>query len=396
MLPVDPARISPAGTLPTTAITALRGRAPARTSADLAVLLRRVGSLVGLEEEVLQELAETTGTWLAGERRSSPATQRGYIGDLSWWLSWAYARGMNITDVSHVDADLYAAALRASGLAAATRSRRLAAVSSWYKYLTRTGLATRNAFGEGMERPKSARKSKTRGLSEAELDLLLAYAQLYESKRTYALLCALTATAARISSVTTTDVASVGHDSGHRTIDLTVKGGGFLRLVLPPFAAAAIDAYLAQRTTMVDGIAVGPRPDEPLFPTRTGKRIDQPYVFRLIRRVAAAADIASADYISPHSLRHSIATLLLGKGFPHQNVQALLGHADPRTTSRYDQEPDALDRSPAYELGSMLSAGIARAAETLKLAGTQPVRRNPSSHTEPAGRTALAPPEVAR
>lgn len=336
----------------------LRGRPPARSSAELAELLRRAAALAGLEETVLGELAATTGTWLAGERRSSPATRRGYIADLAWWLSWACTRGLDVTDVSHIDADLYAAALRASGLAPATRSRRLSAVSSWYAYVARTGLATRNPFGDGMERPQRPRRSSTRGLSERELVLLLTRARLHESRRTYALLCLLIATAARITSVTTADIGDLGHDSGHRTIDLHVKGDEVQRLVLPPFTVAALDAYLQERGT--------PGPHEPLFATRTGGRIGQPYVFRLLRNVAKAAGIPSADDISPHSLRHSVATLLLGKGHPLHVVQDLLNHKSPNTTRIYDEDAGALGRSPAYELGGMLTAGIEREVKALR------------------------------
>jgi integrase/recombinase XerD len=41
-----------------------------------------------------------------------------------------------------------------------------------------------------------------------------------------------------------------------------------------------------------------------------------------------------------------------------------LGHADPRTTRRYDQARETLDRSPAYDLGQLLAAGVARHAQT--------------------------------
>ncbi|GAB3977567.1 hypothetical protein GCM10029978_067630 [Actinoallomurus acanthiterrae] len=68
--------------------------------------------------------------------------------------------------------------------------------------------------------------------------------------------------------------------------------------------------------------------------------------------------------MSPHSLRHSVATALLGKGRPLHVVHDLLGHADPHTTRRYDTDRNSLDRSPAYDLGAALSAGIARHAAT--------------------------------
>ncbi|MEV3927053.1 tyrosine-type recombinase/integrase [Actinomadura coerulea] len=349
----------------TSAPVPLTGRAPARTPRELAELMRAHG----LGEAVLA----ATAAWLSGERRSSPRTQTGYARDLAWWLTYAAARGLDPADVPAAEADLYAAALRAAGLADATRARRLAAASSWYRYLARTGAAARNPFGEGMERPTPPKASATRGLSEDELQRLLAYAAARESARTYALLAVMIATGCRVSSVTGTTLGGLGRDRGHATLDLPVKGGATKRFVLPPFAADALDRYLADRAPVPPGrhqehgqdvVDADTEPedevDPPLFATRTGRPIDQPYVFRLLQRVAKAAGITGADGLSPHSLRHSVATLLLDRGHPLHVVQDFLGHADPRTTRRYDHARESLDRSPAYDLGAALAAGVAR------------------------------------
>jgi integrase/recombinase XerD len=324
----------------------LTGTAPARSAHELADLMRAHG----LSAPVL----EKTAAWLTGERRQSPRTQRGYIQDLSWWLGYLNARGVDPTNADPTEADLYGAALRSVGLANSTRARRLSAVSSWYGYLHRAGLVARNPFGNGMERPAVPQVSTTRGLSEDELERLLAYAAARETTRTYALLALMISTGCRVSSVTNTSVDSIGRDRGHTVIDLPVKGGKTKRFVLPPLASDALDRYLAER-----GDTTGP-----LFATRNGKPIDQPYVFRLLRRVATAAGIPGADHLSPHSLRHSVTTMLLDRGQPLHVVQDFLGHADPRTTRRYDQARESLDRSPAYELGTALAAGAARYAST--------------------------------
>jgi site-specific recombinase XerD len=322
---------------------------------------------------------ESTAAWLSGERRQSPRTQAGYVRDLSWWLSYAAARGLDATDVPPAEADLYAAALRTAGLADATRARRLSAASSWYRYLARAEVVARNPFGEGMERPSPPAASATRGLSEDELERLLAYAAVRESARTHALLAVMVATGCRVSSVTGTTLGGLGRDRGHATLDLPVKGGRVKRFVLPPFASDALHRYLATRDrppadvgqddVSQDNVSQdNTDQDPPLFATRTGRPIDQPYVFRLIRRIAAAAGVCQADKLSPHSLRHSVATLLLNRGHPLHVVQDFLGHADPRTTRRYDQTRDSLDRSPAYDLGAALAAGVARHANVYSAA----------------------------
>lgn len=74
--------------------------------------------------------------------------------------------------------------------------------------------------------------------------------------------------------------------------------------------------------------------DPPLFATRSGHPIDQPYVFPLLQRGAAAAGIDQVDRLSPHSLRHSVATLLPDRGNPLHVVQDFLGHAAPVCAAR--------------------------------------------------------------
>lgn len=293
---------------------------------------------------------EATGAWLSSEKRTSETTKRGYIQDLGWWITYLQGRGLHPADVAPSEADLYSSALRECGLAASTRSRRLAATSSWYDYLVRAGQAARNPFTK-MDRPKTSDASKTRGLSKNELDRILAHAHDYETPRTYALLCMLVVTACRVGGVIGAQCSALGYDRGHRVIDLPVKGGGeenTKRFIIPPYASVALDCYLEVRG--VD--------DGPLFRTDTGKPMDQPSIFRLLRRIAVKAGVPHGDSISPHSLRHSIATHLLEK-HPLHVVQDLLGHADPRTTRRYDRARDALDRSPAYELGQEFARGEA-------------------------------------
>jgi integrase/recombinase XerD len=59
--------------------------------------------------------------------------------------------------------------------------------------------------------------------------------------------------------------------------------------------------------------------------------------------------------MSPHVLRHSYATLARDAGVPLEDVQDGLGHADPRTTRRYDHGGARLDRSPGYRLAQQLA-----------------------------------------
>lgn len=318
----------------------LRGRAPAATPAALIELLQEAGAAL--------RVVVATHSWLT--RRESENSRTAYAKDASWWLAWCAAAGVDPAAARALHADQYGAALREAGLAKSTRARRLAVASAWYTYLLRAEAVELNPFA-GMERPSvSADDSPTTGLTAAEIGAILSHAREHESTRTYALLVVLATTAARITSVLTATVGAMGYDQGHRCIDLVVKGGKKKRVALTPLAIHAIETHLASRGEM--------RPDELLFPTRTGAAMDEPAALRLLRRVANAAGVKTADKVSPHSFRHSFATAMLGAGVPLHYVQDAMGHADPRTTRRYDRARGALENSPAYRMAEELTKAM--------------------------------------
>ncbi|HEX6873416.1 MAG TPA: tyrosine-type recombinase/integrase, partial [Micromonosporaceae bacterium] len=126
------------------------------------------------------------------------------------------------------------------------------------------------------------------------------------------------------------------------------KGGVLRRRALSPASAAAVETYLLGRAADT-GVPVD-QLHGPLFVTRTGARLDRHSVFRLVRRLAELAQIPAAARLSPHSLRHAFATAARDEGVPLEDVQDAMGHADPRTTRRYDRDRHNLDRDPSYTL----------------------------------------------
>jgi integrase len=108
---------------------------------------------------------------------------------------------------------------------------------------------------------------------------------------------------------------------------------------------------------------VGERINGPIFLNADAtERLSYSTSYALIRRLAKRAGIASAARISPHSLRHSFATELLGSGVPLQDVQDAMGHADPRTTRAYDRSRHNLDRHPTYAMAAQLHRSASRAS----------------------------------
>jgi site-specific recombinase XerD len=81
------------------------------------------------------------------------------------------------------------------------------------------------------------------------------------------------------------------------------------------------------------------RPADPLFPTRTGRRLSRDAVEqRLAVHTATAAQLCpslAGKRLSPHTLRHTCAMNLLQAGVDTTVIAMWLGHADVRSTQPY-------------------------------------------------------------
>ena len=78
---------------------------------------------------------------------------------------------------------------------------------------------------------------------------------------------------------------------------------------------------------------MGARPSPWVFVRAGGKPLSRQSIWKLVKRRARAAGVAQR--VTPHTLRHTFATHLLGGGADLRVVQTLLGHADVGTTQIY-------------------------------------------------------------
>ena len=120
-------------------------------------------------------------------------------------------------------------------------------------------------------------------------------------------------------------------------LSILVPGKGNRERVIPICSkpvARILNRYLALREKQ-DG--------EPfLFLNRTAKRLSEQSIRSSLKRYGKEA---SLPQITPHMIRHTVATLLLGQGADLRNIQILLGHSSIATTTIYAHVNEVMQRN---------------------------------------------------
>jgi site-specific recombinase XerD len=153
----------------------------------------------------------------------------------------------------------------------------------------------------------------------------------WEGRRDRALLLLALQTGLRVSELIGLDCADLVLGTGAH---VRCEGKGRKQRAVPLTGAvqAALRVWLAERAG---------EPRDPLFPTRTGRRLSRDAVERRVAIHAAAAAKAStslrAKNLHPHVLRHSCAMSLLQARVDTAVIALWLGHADVRSTDAYVQ-----------------------------------------------------------
>jgi site-specific recombinase XerD len=284
----------------------------------------------------IRSAGELAAAFLAGY---GPATCEAYARDLRAWGDYLAGLGVEVLAAHRVHVDAWTRQAEEDGTAPATIARRLSALSGFYAYALDEGLTARSPVAR-VRRPRVSDESPRLGVDRAGMRALLDAGER-SGPRDHALACLLALSGLRVSETLAADVADLGHERGHRTVRLRRKGGKRQTVALAPGTADALDA-------MLDGRSVGP-----LFATRTGRRMDRHAALKVVRRLAREGGI---EVVSPHSLRHGFVTLALDAGVPLRDVQDAAGHADPRTTRRYDRGRHSLDRAATYAVASHVAA----------------------------------------
>ncbi|MBL26789.1 MAG: recombinase XerC [Rhodospirillaceae bacterium] len=276
---------------------------------------------------------------MADERRASPNTVAAYERDIEAFLGFiATHRGGPVTtadlaDLRPGDIRAWLARRNAEGKKRTSTARATSAVKSFFRHLTREGVVE-NAAVAAMRAPKLPH-AVPKPLSPTEArEAVSAVAELSDvpwvGLRDTALLMLLYGAGLRIGEALALRRGDMPARSSDGSAVLVVTGKGNKQRMVPllPAVMDALDGYLA-------ATPYGGSKDAPLFLGTRGGPLNPAVVQRQVRKLRIWLGLP--ETATPHALRHSFATHLLGRGADLRAIQELLGHADLSTTQRYTE-----------------------------------------------------------
>ena len=287
--------------------------------------------------------------WLTHEKHYSAHTLDAYSRDVISFFKFlgrhlGHAPGLEDLDrLSTRDFRGYLARRNSDGLERTSTARAMSTLKTFFKYLVREG-RIKNTIIQTVRIPKVP-KSIPKALSIEDaltaLDVVEELSdELWVGKRNKALLTLLYGCGLRLG-----EALKLSRDEGLRALDgdasLVISGKGGKQRLVPvlPAVSKAIQDYLDVFPFQFEGEA-------PLFVGVRGKRLNPAIAQKTVRELRALLKLP--DSATPHALRHSFATHLLGGGGDLRTIQELLGHASLSSTQRYT-EVDGEHLSMVYD-----------------------------------------------
>jgi integrase/recombinase XerC len=275
-------------------------------------------------------------TFLEVEREASRETIRGYRSDLRQFLSYAgtlrpaAASALTPQEVDPLTIRGYLAWLDRKKEKKASLARKLAALRSFFRFMTREGLAGQNPAAE-VRTPKQP-QYLPRVLTKDDANALMEFPEGDDlsARRDRAVLETLYSTGARVSELVGMNVEDLNRSDGL----VRLRGKGRKERIVPvgTVALEALREYHASRRPSAISHQLSARSDTPVFTNNRGGRLTARSVERIVEKHSRRL---SGGSVSPHALRHSFATHLLDEGADLRAIQEMLGHASLATTQKY-------------------------------------------------------------
>lgn len=276
----------------------------------------------------LTELRDKYLAYLRFELNLSANTCQAYLQDVDKLLSYIEAEDIDLGALDYPRLQHFLSTLYDLGIHPNSIARIISGVKSFGRYLQLEGYVEADPTVL-LEVPRKGRYLPE-VLTTGEVDRIIEAAGSkggHEALRNRAIIELLFSCGLRVSELCQLSFPDLFLEEGY----LRVLGKGSKQRLIPlsPSAIQELKTYLADpaRPTPKRG------QEQYVFLSRLGKAISRITVFVFIREAAEMAGITKK--ISPHTFRHSFATVLLEGGANLQAIQLLLGHEDVATTEIY-------------------------------------------------------------
>ena len=260
------------------------------------------------------------------EKHASPNTVASYLRDVTQFADYLKVRGSDLLEATGETVRSYMDWMLGRGKSAASVTRFLASVKSFYNFQIFSGKVKTNP-AKNVAAAKVERKYP-RILTSKEVELFLEQPQCVDAKgfRDHAMLELLYATGIRVTELTKLDLDDLNLAAGF----VRCSSKGKERII--PIYRTAVKA-LQDYVWKIRPQLVSDGEETALFVNMNGERMSRQGFWKIIKYYQEKAGIQKE--ITPHTLRHSFAAHLLENGADLRSIQEMLGHADISSTQIY-------------------------------------------------------------
>ena len=273
--------------------------------------------------------------WLKDERRVSPHTLEAYVRDVSQFfdfLSSYTGAKIDLSDLEHVDRltlRSWMAEQRRHGKSPLSVGRNLSAIKSLFTFYVQEGMES-NVAVQTQQGPRRVQPLPKAIAETQALDLLNKLKQGackdWLVARDHAAFLLMYGCGMRIAEVLSLNLIALQTMKDSSTLQFVGKGGKQRRVPVLEQIQEACETYVRLCPHSLVN-------HSPLFVGKRGGSLNARMLQTRLAHMRRSLNLPETT--TPHALRHSFATHLLGRGANLRDIQELLGHSNLTTTQRY-------------------------------------------------------------
>lgn len=258
------------------------------------------------------------------DEEKSASTLEKYIHDITVFMEWC-----NNADIDKALVLKYKQGLIEKYAPASVNSV-LSSLNSFFAYNEWHGLKVKM-----LKIQKQIFAERSKELTKAEYERLLASARQRKNERLYYLMQTICSSGIRVSELSSITVEAVKN----RKANINCKGK--MRVVILPKELCKMLTEYAKRQKITSG---------PVFVTKTGKPLDRSTIWKMMKALCESARV-DREKVFPHNLRHLFARTYYNIQKDIVRLADILGHSSVNTTRIYTMETGDIHRRQIQKLG---------------------------------------------